>query len=118
MLSAAVRRRPDTFAAATAVAAAAGMLGWFLWAMQRRTGAPGSVLDDAYIHFDYATQLARGYFFNWLPGHGYSTGATSILWPILLAPAHWFGLREERMAIWAAILGAVLLAISVWLTYR
>jgi hypothetical protein len=93
-------------------------LAWFLRAMYRFTGRPGGALDDAYIHFQFATRLAQGHFFEWTPGGGYSTGATSVLWPMLLAPAYWLGLREERMALWAAALGAIGLWACAWCAYR
>lgn len=89
-----------------------------LQALRRFTGTPGGALDDAYIHFQFATGLARGRFFEWTPGGGYSTGATSILWPVLLAPAYWIGLREERMVVWAAGLGALGLWACAWCAYR
>ena len=93
-------------------------LAWYLRAMYRFTGRPGGVLDDAYIHFQFATTLAQGHPFEWTPGGGYSTGATSVLWPVLLAPGYWLGFREERLALWAAALGAVALWTCAWCTYR
>jgi hypothetical protein len=108
-------RPPD--ATITAVAAAVALT-WFLRAMYRYTGRPGGALDDAYIHFQYATRLAQGHFFEWTPGGGYSTGATSVLWPVLLAPGYWLGFREERMALWAAALGAAGLWLCAWCACR
>jgi hypothetical protein len=110
--------RADGLVAAAISVATLVQTAWFLRAMHRFTGAPGGVLDDAYIHFQFATQLARGHFFEWTPGGGYSTGATSMLWPVLLAPAYWLGLREGRMALWAAALGAIALWVSAWGAYR
>lgn len=45
-------------------------------------------LDDVFIHFDFARSLARGRFFEWAPGGGYSSGATSWLYPAILAIAY------------------------------
>lgn len=57
------------------------------------TGRPALPLDDAFIHLQYAKRLAEGSFFSFVAGEGYSTGATSPLWPLGLAPFHAIGLR-------------------------
>ena len=49
-------------------------------------------LDDTFIHFDFARSLAQGRFFEWAPGGGYSSGATSWLYPAILAVAYRIGL--------------------------
>lgn len=66
-----------------------------------KTGEPAVPLDDAYIHFQYARALAEGRFFAFLPGEGYTSGATSLLWPAMLAPFYLLGLRDTSI-IWAA----------------
>ncbi len=66
-----------------------------------RAGHPALPLDDSFIHLQYARRLAEGEFFSYVPGEGYTTGATSFLWPILIAPFHLLGLRELSL-IWAA----------------
>lgn len=72
-----------------------------------RAGRPALPLDDAFIHLQYAKRLAEGAFFSYVPGEGYTTGATSLLWPIALAPFHALGLRELSF-VWAAwILGTL-----------
>ena len=43
-------------------------------------------LDDAFIHFHYAQAIASGHPFEYLEGEGYSSGATSLIWPWILAP--------------------------------
>lgn len=58
-----------------------------------RAGRPAAPLDDAFIHLQFARRLAEGGFYSFMPGEGYSTGATSLLWPLLLAPFHAIGLR-------------------------
>ncbi len=69
----------------------------------QRTGEPAAPLDDAFIHLQYARRLAEGHFFSFVPGEGYSSGATSPLWPVLLAPFHAQGLRGVTLldAAWA-----------------
>lgn len=66
-----------------------------------RTGHPAVALDDAFIHFQYAKRLAEGQFFSFVEGDGFSSGATSLVWPLLLAPFHALGLRDLSI-IWAA----------------
>src|SRR5215218_6857551 len=46
-----------------------------------RTGPWPAPLDDVYIHFDFARSIAQGHPFEWIPGNGYSSGATSLVYP-------------------------------------
>jgi len=66
-----------------------------------RAGRPALPLDDAFIHLQYARRIAEGHFFSYVPGEGYTTGATSILWPIAIAPFHLLGLRGLSL-VWAS----------------
>src|SRR6266516_835546 len=66
-----------------------------------KCGHPAVPLDDAFIHFQYAKRLASGHFFSYVDGEGYSSGATSLLWPMLLAPLYLVGLRDLSI-IWGA----------------
>jgi hypothetical protein len=76
-----------------------------------RGGAPlVPPLDDSLIHFQYATAIAEGHPFEYWPGDGWSSGATSLLWPFLLAPAAILGLRGLGLYLWALVLGALGLA--------
>ena len=94
---AAVRLRPYVLPLA-----ASAVIGFFcVRAIHRAAGGPAAPLDDAFIHLTFARGLAEGRFFQYVPGEGYSSGATSFLWPILLAPFHLLGLRGERL-LWAA----------------
>jgi hypothetical protein len=68
-------------------------------------GEPGAPLDDSFIHLQYARRLAEGHFFSYVPGKGYTTGATSFLWPILLAPFHALGLRDTSLLYAAWLFG-------------
>ncbi len=68
-----------------------------------RTGGRFPVpLDDVFIHFGFARSAALGHPFAWIPGNGYSSGGTSLTWPLVLAPGWLFGLRGERLAWFAA----------------
>src|SRR5687767_12530087 len=72
--------------------AASGALGALcVRAVLEQAGRPAVPLDDAFIHMQYARRLAEGGFFSFVAGDGYSTGATSLLWPVLLAPFHALG---------------------------
>jgi len=83
-----------------------------------RCGHPAVPLDDAFIHFQYAKRLASGHFFSYVDGEGYSSGATSLLWPVLLAPLHAAGLTDLSI-IWGAWgLGFAALGALTVETYR
>ena len=62
---------------------------------------PGATLDDAYIHFQYARAFAEGHPFRFQPGEPTTSGATSLLWPALLAPFWLLGFRGEAI-LWPA----------------
>lgn len=70
-------------------------------AILQAAGGPAAPLDDAFIHLTFARRLAEGRFFAYVPGEGYSSGATSLIWPLLLAPFHVIGLRGTSL-LWAA----------------
>lgn len=70
-------------------------------AVLAKAGEPAVPLDDAYIHFQYARSLAEGRFFAFVPGEGYTSGATSLLWPMALAPFYAIGFRDVSI-IWIA----------------
>jgi hypothetical protein len=83
-----------------------------------KCGHPAVPLDDAFIHFQYAKRLASGHFFSYVDGEGYSSGATSLLWPMLLAPLYLVGLRGLSI-IWGAwFFGFVALGALAVETYR
>lgn len=70
-----------------------------------RTGGSFPVpLDDVYIHFGFARSAALGHPFEWIPGNGYSSGGTSLTYPLLLAPGYLLGMRGPRLALFAALL--------------
>lgn len=70
-------------------------LGLALWAASTVAGACGgslgAPLDDSYIHFQFARSFARLRPLEYTPGLPAVPGATSLLWPALLAPALWLG---------------------------
>ncbi|MET0595594.1 MAG: hypothetical protein ABW133_23045, partial [Polyangiaceae bacterium] len=101
------------------VALAVGALAVYtIRAVLARAGHPAVPLDDSFIHFQYAKRLASGHFFSYVDGDGYSSGATSLLWPLLLAPFYALGL-EDVSIIWAAWgLGFLALGALTVETYR
>jgi hypothetical protein len=54
-------------------------------------------LDDSFIHLQFARRLAEGHWFHYAQGAGYSSGATSFLWPLLLTPWFWLGLDDLQL---------------------
>src|SRR6185437_11502280 len=87
-------------------------------AILHEAGGPAAPLDDAFIHLQFAKNLAQGHFFQYVAGAGYSSGATSLLWPLLLAPFHALGLRDVSL-LWAAWLFGTLAHAGVIVeTYR
>jgi hypothetical protein len=87
-------------------------------AVLERTHGPAVPLDDAYIHFQYARALASGHPFQYTAGATPTPGATSLLWPMILAPFYALGFRGDRL-IWAAWgLGWISLGLLAWETRR
>lgn len=81
-------------------------------------GQPIMPLDDAYIHFQYAKSIASGQPYAYNPGLPPTSGATSFLYPYLLAVGHLIGFRELSLGYWAAGIGALALAAAGWLVYQ
>jgi len=67
----------------------------------RKLGHPGATLDDSFIHFQYARSLAELHPFRYQAGEPFTTGATSFLWPALLAPFYAMGFRDVSI-LWPA----------------
>lgn len=78
-------------------------------ALERTGGAWPAPLDDVYIYFGFARSTALGHPFEHFPGNGFSSGATSIVYPFLLAPAWALGLRGTQLGIAAALLALLCL---------
>lgn len=82
-------------------------------AVQHNPQVPSSVgvwsgpLDDVFIHFDFARSAARGYPFQWSEGNGYSSGGTSLLYPLVLALGYRIGYQGLGLMWWAGIVATV-----------
>jgi hypothetical protein len=87
-------------------------------AVLEKTHGPAVPLDDTYIHFQYARALASGHPFRYTDGATPTPGATSLLWPMILAPFYALGLHGARL-IWAAWgIGWISLGLLAWETRR
>lgn len=75
-------------------------------------------LDDAYIHLQYARQLAAGQPYVYNPGLPPTSGATSFLYPYVLAAGALLGATDLTLGLWALVIGAAALALSGWLILR
>ena len=69
-------------------------------------------LDDSFIYFQYARQVAQGHFLEYNTGAEPTAGATSLLYTLLLVPGFWLGLDGMEIALYALALGAVWLGLS------
>ncbi len=99
----------------------AGLIFLFYYGMNiavSGTGQPLMPLDDAYIHFQYARQIASGQFYVYNPGLPPTSGATSFLYPYLLAFGYLIGFDGLSLGLWALMLGALALALASYLVYR
>src|SRR5687768_10490778 len=75
-------------------------------------------LDDVYIHFQYAHQIAAGQPYVYNPGLPPTSGATSFLYPYLLAIGDLIAFKGLNLGLWAMGIGALALAGSTGLVYR
>ncbi len=98
------RLEPKLWFLATALIVAGLGAAFYLPAWRRTPGHFPVPLDDVYIHFGFARAAALGHPFQWIPGNGYSSGGTSLTYPLLLAPAWLLGLRGERLMAAAVLL--------------
>ncbi|NDJ75839.1 MAG: hypothetical protein GYB65_06240, partial [Chloroflexi bacterium] len=75
-------------------------------------------LDDTYIHFQYARQMATGDPFIYNPGDPATSGGTSLLYPVLLAVGYLVGFGGWSLAYWALAIGVTSFLASVWLVFQ
>jgi hypothetical protein len=70
-------------------------------------------LDDVYIHFQYARSFAEGTPYVYNMGEPPTSGATSFIYPILLSVGYLIGFKGLALGIYAMLIGALALAISM-----
>ena len=78
-------------------------------------------LDDSYIHFQFAQRLSQGHFFEYTSANDFSSGATSFLYPFLLAPFFFLGFNGAKILIVTFLLGIIfrfITALFLYLTGR
>jgi hypothetical protein len=75
-------------------------------------------LDDVYIHFQYARQMALGHPYQYNLSDPPTSGATSFIYPYLLAFGYLIGFQGLWLGLWAMIIGAISLLASLWAVYR
>jgi len=81
-------------------------------------GAPAVPLDDSYIHFQFARSFAEGHPFVYSPGAVPVAGATSLLWPLLLALPQCLGAHGLALIPFAWALGFAALGLLGYETAR
>lgn len=118
MIQASVSRRRLLFISLLCVGLAVLAYVVYLLTSLQVGGALLMPLDDAYIHFQYAHQIARGEFYVYNPGLPPTSGATSFLYPYLLAVGDLIGLRGLALGAWAMGVGAAAFAGSGIFAYR
>ena len=91
---------------------------YILTMLDAAAGRSVAPLDDAYIHFQYARQMALGQPWQYNTGDPISTGTTSLLYPFLLAAAFRLGFTGDAIVWPALLLGSASLVLSTILIYR
>jgi hypothetical protein len=86
--------------------------------MAATNGAPAVPLDDSYIHFQFARSFAEGHPFVYSPGAAPVAGATSLLWPLLLALPQLLGAHGLALIPWAWGFGFLALGLLAYETAR
>jgi len=80
-----------------------------LRAVLAQVGEPCAAIDDAFIHFQYARAIAELHPFHYQASMPATSGATSVLWPALLAPFYAIGFRGSSLVWPAWVMGFVAL---------
>lgn len=86
--------------------------------LQRTDGVLCPILDDAFIHFQYARSFAELHPLQYNPQDAPTTGATSLLYPLVLAPGWLLGFRGMAITIFAHVVAVVSLALLVYSAKR
>ncbi|MFN0149398.1 MAG: hypothetical protein ACKVU1_01635 [bacterium] len=86
-------------------------------ALQHAAGEWTAPLDDAYIYYQYAKSFVSGSPFAYAPGEPATTGATSLLHLILLAPWFLLGVSGSGAVVVTFLGGAAALAATLVLLH-
>lgn len=90
----------------------------FLFGLLGSGGHLAAPLDDTFIHFQYARQLASGHPFQYNTGDVPSSGESSFIYPFLLAPAFLLGMDGVDVLWYAVILGFIAHLAAVLFLYK
>lgn len=93
-------------------------LGFVLLNAAYNQGRFSPPLDDVYIHLQYARQLGLGEFLRYQPGAPVSTGASSLLYILVLGAAYALGAGGGLLLYAAVGLGVVCTVATTVLTYH
>lgn len=74
-------------------------------------------LDDTLIYFQYAKQIAHGHIFVYQNGDQATSGATSFLYPFVLAVGYLAGFRGDKLVEFGLLLNAGFLVAATLLTF-
>ncbi len=109
-----MRRFSSAWAVPLVVALAAAASGLFFDSSGARLpdGTPTLALDDSYIHLQYAWQTAQGHFLQYSTGDRPTTGATSLLYMLLVAGGFALGVTHQAMPGVVIAAGGVLFVVS------
>ncbi|MDR7302437.1 glycosyltransferase family 39 protein [Haloactinomyces albus] len=69
-------------------------------------------LDDAYIHLQYASQLGQGHFLQYNTGEPISTGASSLLYVLVLGAFYAIGIQGQAFLPFAMGFGSLCFALT------
>lgn len=93
--------KPPNIALIIPIAFLIGFLGGY------RLLTPTLPLDDAYIHLQYARAIAEGHSFSYIAGQPATSGGTSLIYPVLIAPILNTSMRPEA--------GMILVGMGFWI---
>lgn len=74
-------------------------------------------LDDVYIHLQYARQIGEGFFLQYNTGDPISTGASSLLYVLILGAAYDAGFQGDSFLPFAVGFGVFCLTVTVMCVY-
>jgi hypothetical protein len=118
LFSGVTHRRPLVIWTLFCIIAGATFLAYTLSSLENGHGEFVMPLDDVYIHFQYARQMAAGQPYVYNPGLPATSGATSFLYPYVLAFGYLMGFQELKLGLWAMGVGALAMIGSMWLVYK
>ena len=97
-----------------AIAVALVFLGAMLFYTKGHLAPP---LDDVFIYFQYARNLAHGHWFEYNVGEGFTSGATGFLYTLILAFGYRLGVTGVNLMIYAFVFAIGTLIATAWLVW-